>query len=67
MRTLLHALSSRPSWRSLFGSSLLASVAVVGLAGCSEEVYVAVNCETVADPAVVCKAQQTKGKTEVEV
>ncbi len=47
--------------------SLLSSVALLGLGGCSEEVFVQVNCETVADPAVVCIAKQTKGKAEVEV
>ncbi len=66
MRMILQAISSRPSWRSSFGASWLAAVAV-GLAGCSEEVYVSVSCEIVADPALICKAQQTKGKTEVEV
>jgi hypothetical protein len=50
----------------LLSSSVLLGL-LGGLGGCSEEVYVQVNCETVADPAVVCTAKQTKGKAEVEV
>jgi hypothetical protein len=46
--------------------ALLFSALILSIAGCSEKVFVTVNCETVADPAVVCIVKQTKGKSEVE-
>jgi hypothetical protein len=41
-------------------------VLVIVLAGCTEEVNVAVNCITTDKPSVECDVEQTKGKAEVE-
>jgi hypothetical protein len=43
----------------------LCSILLFGCKG--EEVKVAVNCVTVADPAVDCELNQTQGKAAVEV
>lgn len=37
-----------------------------GLTGCSEQVSVQVNCESVAGPAVECVVAESVGKAEVE-
>jgi hypothetical protein len=43
------------------------ALALILLAGCSENVGVSINCITTAAPAVECELKQTKGKSEVEV
>lgn len=54
--------------RTAILSGLLLGMTLTFGAGCTEEVNVTVNCETVAEPevAVVCQIKQTKGKSEVE-
>lgn len=45
--------------------ALVVALAVIG--GCSEKVYVDVQCRTAEGPSVICDLTQTKGKSEVDV
>lgn len=42
-------------------------VALAGFGGCSEKVYVDVQCRTVEGPSIICDLTQKEGKSEVDV
>ncbi|MBA3456418.1 MAG: hypothetical protein H0T42_25200, partial [Deltaproteobacteria bacterium] len=42
-------------------------IVIAAMAGCSEKVYVDVQCRTVEGPAIDCVLTQKEGKSEVDV